>query len=38
MEGIALSDGGRSRYALDHRKPLQLHVVCFYLWDAERRQ
>jgi hypothetical protein len=27
MEGIAI--GGH--------KPLQLHVQCFYLWDAERR-
>ena len=27
MEGIAI----------DGHKPLQLHVECFYLWDAERR-
>ena len=28
MEGISLADGPR---------PLQLHVKCFQLWDAERR-
>ena len=27
MEGIAL----------DGTAPLQLHVVCFYIWDGERR-
>ena len=27
MEGIAK----------DHHRPLQLHVECFYMWDAERR-
>jgi len=27
MEGIAV----------DGRKPLQLHVACFHLWDSERR-
>ena len=27
MEGIALNES----------QPLQLHVQCFYLWDAERR-
>ena len=37
MEGIALNDGGKSLYALDSRKPLQLHVLCFYLWDEARR-
>lgn len=28
MEGISLADG---------RKPLQLHVLCFGIWDQERR-
>lgn len=27
MEGISLADG---------RKPLQLHVTCFGIWDSER--
>jgi hypothetical protein len=30
-------DGNQPRYAVDHRRPLQLHVLCFYLWDSERR-
>jgi hypothetical protein len=29
IEGIALSGG---------RQPLQLHVPCFGIWDAERRE
>lgn len=29
MEGISLSGG---------RKPLQLHVACFGIWDVERRE
>ena len=29
MEGISLAEG---------RKPLQLHVECFHLWDQERRR
>ena len=38
MEGIALSgDGPNVSNATDRRKPLQLHVTCFYLWDQERR-
>jgi hypothetical protein len=28
MEGISLANG---------KKPLQLHVRCFYYWDAQRR-
>jgi hypothetical protein len=28
MEGISLTGG---------RRPLQLHVLCFGIWDAERR-
>ena len=28
MEGISLAPG---------KKPLQMHVACFYLWDEERR-
>jgi hypothetical protein len=28
MEGISLGGG---------RKPLQLHVICFGIWDTERR-
>ena len=28
MEGISLAPG---------KKPLQMHVGCFYLWDEERR-
>ena len=28
IEGISLADG---------RKPLQLHVECFHLWELERR-
>ena len=38
IEGIALSgDGQNASNAVDRRKPLQLHVTCFYLWDQERR-
>jgi hypothetical protein len=37
MEGISLSDGSKVLHAQDRRKPLQLHVTCFYLWDTERR-
>jgi hypothetical protein len=29
MEGISTTNG---------RQPLQLHVLCFQLWDAERRR
>ena len=28
MEGISLANG---------RKPLQMHVACFHVWDDERR-
>ena len=37
MEGISLADGSRLLGAVDRRRPLQLHVECFYLWDKERR-
>jgi hypothetical protein len=37
MEGISLSDGSKGLTRQERRKPLQLHVNCFYLWDAERR-
>ena len=38
IEGISLADDGRKLFdAHDHRRPLQLHVTCFYLWDSERR-
>ena len=38
MEGISLADDGRKLFdAYDRRRPLQLHVTCFYLWDQERR-
>lgn len=37
IEGITLSDGNNPSHAYDRRRPLQLHVMCFYLWDAERR-
>ena len=37
IEGIALSgDGQNASNAVDRRRPLQLHVTCFYLWDQER--
>ena len=32
MEGIS------STPPTDKKKPFQLHVVCFQLWDAERRK
>ena len=37
MEGISLSDGSKGLTRQERRKPLQLHVTCFYLWDTERR-
>jgi hypothetical protein len=37
MEGISLADGVEARHVSDRRRPLQLHVRCFYFWDAERR-
>ena len=37
MEGITLADGSRPLEVHDRRRPLQLHVLCFYLWDRERR-
>jgi hypothetical protein len=37
MEGITLADGHRPLEVQDRRRPLQLHVLCFYLWDLERR-
>lgn len=37
IEGIALSNGNSPLHAPDLRGPLQLHVMCFYLWDVERR-
>ena len=39
MEGISLAllDGTTALPFIDRRKPLQLHVECFYLWDTERR-
>ena len=38
IEGISLSEGDKLRRPDDHRRPLQLHVRCFQLWDAERRR
>ena len=38
MEGIALNDESTARNPLDRRRPLQLHVLCFSLWDSERRR
>ena len=38
MEGISLPDGLAVLDAANRRKPLQLHVECFYLWDTERRR
>jgi hypothetical protein len=38
MEGISLPGGTLMLAAVDRRKPLQLHVTCFYLWDTERRK
>ena len=37
IEGISLADGHKSLDAHDRRRPLQLHVACFYVWDVERR-
>jgi len=37
IEGISLADGHRPFEVHDRRRPLQLHVRCFYLWDLERR-
>jgi hypothetical protein len=37
IEGISLSDGSRPLDIVDRRRPLQLHVTCFYVWDVERR-
>ena len=37
MGGISLSDGTTVLARQERRKPLQLHVRCFYLWDTERR-
>ena len=37
MEGISLSDGTMAVPGVDRRKPLHLHVQCFYLWDTARR-
>ena len=38
IEGISLNDdGGKVFTSSDRRRPLQLHVFCFYLWDEERR-
>jgi len=37
IEGISLADGDRPIHVADRRRPLQLHVLCFYVWDAERR-
>ena len=37
MEGISLAAGSETLHTGDHRRPLQLHVKCFYLWDMERR-
>ena len=40
MEGISMtgdaSDASKALGAFDRRRPLQLHVTCFYLWDLER--
>ena len=40
MEGITLTDGSPGLHGNQHdpRRPLQLHVECFYLWDMERRR
>jgi hypothetical protein len=38
IEGISLSDVNKALSAYDRRRPLQLHVECFYLWDGERRK
>jgi hypothetical protein len=37
MEGISVTDGSHVLHTGDRRRPLQLHVTCFYLWDVERR-
>jgi hypothetical protein len=38
MEGITLTDGGTAALrGGDRRRPLQLHVLCFYVWDEARR-
>jgi hypothetical protein len=40
MEGITLTDGdpGLRGNHFDKRRPLQLHVLCFSIWDGERRR
>jgi hypothetical protein len=38
IEGISLDGGGLLLRPDDLRRPLQLHVKCFQLWDAERRR
>jgi hypothetical protein len=38
MEGIALNDESTAHNRLDRRRPLQLHVLYFSLWDSERRR
>jgi hypothetical protein len=39
MEGISLSgEGSMPLHGFDRRRPLQLHVTCFYLWDVERHK
>ena len=41
IEGISMTgdahDRNKALPASDRRRPLQLHVTCFYLWDSERR-
>ena len=40
IEGISMTgdvtDASKALPAVDRRRPLQLHVTCFYLWDLER--
>ena len=38
MAGITLTDGNSPLHVHDRRRPLQLHVLCFYLWDVERHR
>jgi hypothetical protein len=39
IEGIAVAgDAQNALNTVDRRKPLQLHVPCFSLWDQERRR
>lgn len=41
IEGISvtgdISEASKMLRMVDRRRPLQLHVTCFYLWDSERR-